>query len=147
MLRRLALLLALGAPLLWAAPSAASPAFPGVIQQHYGTSCTVDCSFCHVGTPGLGTANTQLATTLKARGLTAANTSSLDNALTAIDNEPQQQALVTALKACVNPNADAPVYGCGVAPHSTPLDPMALLLAAAIALGLPLARRRARRQR
>ncbi len=145
MLRRTAFLLALPVALAWAAPAAASPAFPAVIQQHYASGCTVDCAFCHVGTPGLGTANTELATTLKARGLTAASTTSLENALLAIDNEPAQQHLVTALKACVNPNADAPVYGCALTPRPAPLDPLALFMAAAIALGLPLARRRSKR--
>lgn len=136
MSRLLAALVVLAILLAWSGPSAASPAFPDTIRRHYSVGCTVDCSFCHVGTPGLGTANTELATTLKARGLTAGSTASLEGALMAIDAEPAQQHLVTALKGCVNPSADAPVYGCATSPGRGGPDPLVLLLSVAVAVAL-----------
>ena len=67
--------------------ASASPTFPGEIKRHIGAVVTPPCSVCHDGNPGVGTATSPFAISMKGRGLVANDTGALDNALDALDGE------------------------------------------------------------
>ena len=68
-------------------PALASPTFPADIRSHVGTPKTPACSLCHDGTPGIGTATSPFAASMKMRGLVANDVGSLNAALDALDCE------------------------------------------------------------
>ena len=108
--------------LLVAAPARASSVFPDRIRVDLALSYTPACTLCHVGAPGIGTAATPFATSMRARGLVAGNLSSLDTALAALeaehtDSDHDGVPDIEELKAGTDPNVaggslETPTYGC-----------------------------------
>lgn len=119
--------IALGVALATTAPraAAASPIFPGVVQSHLGLASAPDCTLCHAGAPGLGTATTPFATSLRSRGASAGNEAAMKMALDALAGERKDSdgdgALdIDELKAGEDPNGSGgdtitPEYGCASA--------------------------------
>lgn len=139
------------------ATAAASPIFPGVVQTHLELASAPDCTLCHAGTPGLGSATTPFATSLRSRGASAGNEASLTTALDALagerkDSDGDGTPDIEELKAGSDPNGAGegtitPEYGCSVgAPGRVRGDDAAMAAAAALvaacAFGLGLSRRR-----
>ncbi|AKV03577.1 hypothetical protein AKJ09_10240 [Labilithrix luteola] len=109
---------------LSASTSEATPEFPGVIAKHLGVA-TPECTLCHVGTPGSGTANTAFAKTLRARGLLPYDDASLTTALDAIsaenkDSDGDGTPDIRELQDGTDPNSApgdgsiTPEYGCEI---------------------------------
>jgi hypothetical protein len=108
--------------LLAAGQVRASSTFPDGIRTQLGLSYTPACTLCHVGTPGIGTATTPFATSMRARGLVAGSLSSLDTALAALeaehtDSDHDGVPDIEELKAGTDPNVpggslETPTYGC-----------------------------------
>ncbi len=106
---------------LLAASAAASPTFPAEIAAHLSAP-TPQCTICHVGTPGIGTATTVFAQAMRARGLVPNDLASLDTALDALaaekfDSNHDGVSDIDELKAGKDPNAGSvaavtPEYGC-----------------------------------
>jgi hypothetical protein len=145
----------------WGRPAAASPSYPGLINQHLSLSYVPPCSICHQnGVTGYGTVSTPFGQSMMARGLRAEDPAALAAALDQLaadhtdsdgDGVPDIQELVAG----TNPNgpggvgstrAPQPAYGCGAT--LAPAGPSrgagvafsALLLAALV--GTALRRRR-----
>ena len=107
---------------LAAGPARASSVFPDRIRVDLALSYTPACTLCHVGNPGIGTATTPFAISMRARGLVAGNLSSLDTALAALeaehtDSDHDGVPDIEELKAGTDPNVaggslETPTYGC-----------------------------------
>jgi hypothetical protein len=103
------------AALVAASPAAASAssAYPPSIKSDLSLTYDLQCTLCHVGAPGTGTANTAFATAMKAAGLTGgANTSALSTALKKLetdktDSDGNGTPDIEQLKAGCDPSTDA----------------------------------------
>ncbi len=149
---------AMGAVVLAAGPSMATPNFPGALQAHIGASATPPCSTCHEGgRTGRGTVNTPFGRAMRAHGLVEFNEASLVSALDQlaaekVDSNGNGVSDIDELRAGGDPNPaaiagndDLPVYGCAGRVSSVPSRGGAVpfaLLAAVVAVV-----RRQRRQR
>jgi hypothetical protein len=117
--------------------AAATPNFPAALQQDISAPSAPDCSVCHTDGDqgGLGTVNTPFGKNMRARGLVAFDTSSLQTALTEMETDHVDSAGdclddIDELKAGRDPNtADPPGTcadgGAGAAeqPSETPSGP------------------------
>ncbi|MBP9112303.1 MAG: hypothetical protein KBF88_05810 [Polyangiaceae bacterium] len=106
----------------------ATPTFPGVIQSELGLAERPDCELCHSGgVTGRGTVNTPFGKSLRDRGLSAGNQSSLKTAIAALtaektDSDADGKGDIEELKTDADPNVssaggggtpvEAPEYGC-----------------------------------
>jgi len=103
----------LGAP----APARATPNFPPEIHNHLGLSYTPQCAICHAnGVTGLGTVTTPFGQSMRAAGLVANDTTSLDNALDTLGAEHVSSVGdcvpdIEKLKEDLDPNVAAPDAG------------------------------------
>jgi len=92
--------------------ASATPNFPPAIEQDLGLSYMPDCSLCHTDGDqgGLGTVNTPFGVNMRARGLVAYDTTSLQTALDEMASEQVDSAGdclddIDELKAGNDPNA------------------------------------------
>jgi hypothetical protein len=115
--------------LLSARTSRATPNFPPAIQQDLSLDYQPDCSICHTDGDqgGLGTVNTPFGKNMRERGLVAFDTTSLQSALTQMENGNVDSAGdclddIDELKADRNPNDPDPPGVCGDAGAQTPTE-------------------------
>ncbi len=100
-----------------AAPAGATPNFPPELQNHLGLSYQPACAICHAnGVTGLGTVTTPFGQSMRAAGLVANDTTSLDNALDLLAAEHISSVGdcvpdIEKLKAGLDPNVAAPDAG------------------------------------
>lgn len=115
---------AFGAIGLSVSTAGATPTFPAVIAEKLSVAAP-ECTLCHAGTPGPGTAVTPFAKTLKTRGLVPNNEDSLKTALDAIaaegkDSDGDGTPDIRELEDGTDPNsapgdgAITPEYGCEI---------------------------------
>lgn len=111
--------------LLLAGLAQATPNFPDAVATWAESSCSPSCALCHVGAPGNGTANTDLALALKDRGLVPRDETKLFDALDqlevdGVDSDDDGVTDAEELLAGDNPNPGGgalcegpiPIYGC-----------------------------------
>ena len=138
------------AVLLGAASASASANYPGVVKSDLGLSSMPGCELCHFnGQTGMGTVTTPVGKSLKARGMTVGNASSLSTALARLtsdktDSDGDGVGDVDELKAGTDPNvanaaADggptppptgglaSPTYGCAATPGELPFGTLLAL--------------------
>lgn len=147
------------AALLVTTAASASTNYPDALKGDLGLSCAVTCSLCHKGgQTGFGTVTTPFGESMRAHGLVAQDTASLQSAITAMgmdltDSDGDGTADVEELVACGNPNgtsggassaAPAAAYGCGasVAPPANPHDGTWLFALGGVGLALASRRRK-----
>ncbi len=123
--------------LLGARTAGATPNFPGAIKSHLTLASQPPCAVCHQnGVTGLGTVTTPFGTSMRARGLQANDTGSLNTALDALsaegtDSDGDGTGDIAELVAGTDPNTAGgsngstltPVYGCGGNDLSAPANP------------------------
>lgn len=133
-------LLALLAGTFLARAAAATPNFPGEIQNHLSLGYQPACAVCHLnGVTGLGTVTTPFGVSMRNRGCVANNTGSLDTALDALsaemtDSDGDGTGDIAELVAGTDPNVAGgssgstltPVYGCGGGDLLYPTSPSAI---------------------
>lgn len=126
--------------LLGARTAGATPNYPPEIKTHLMLVSQPPCAVCHQnGVTGLGTVTTPFGTSMRARGLQANNTGSLDTALDALsaegtDSDGDGTGDIAELVAGSDPNtaggsnasALTPTYGCGGSDLSAPANPSAV---------------------
>jgi len=126
--RSLALAFGAGLGLLFAAPAAASPAFPSVLQEEYDMPCAPSCTLCHATDPGQAGNFVKpfaiMAVVPASGGGLAGDESKLKTALAAIqtnqtDTDGDGASDYTELSEGNDPNVPGdvrlcgPAYGCG----------------------------------
>ncbi len=136
------------------ATAQASPSYPAEVESQLGMPCAPQCTLCHEGTPGTGTATSAFATAMRDRGLTGGtNMSALHAALQGmdadgVDSDGDGVTDIDELTVGDNPNggdpfcsaggqSTGPRYGCAAVP-GTGWAPALL----AFGLGAALRRRR-----
>jgi len=156
----LSLALALATTLLLPRVAFATPAFPGVVQQHLGLRAAPSCTLCHVGQTARGTVTTPFGTTMRSRGLIAYDEASVRTGLDALAAEDEDSDTdgvpdVRELREGTDPNASpggedlTPEYGLCSTSRPAPIDPsghpvlVSLLLVSLLLFSL-LSRRRLR---
>ncbi len=105
--------------LLFAGAASASGTFPNVIKSHLSLTSAPNCTLCHSGAPGIGTATTLFATTAQKAGLTAGDTALLTTTLDKMkaakdDSDGDGDIDIDELIDGTDPNGGNPAltYGC-----------------------------------
>lgn len=135
--------------LFWAGAAAASPDFPGLLQENLDMPCVPQCTLCHRdANGGRGTAIRPFAVTMIEEGLIGSEKETLRPALDGVeeggyDSDGDGTGDLDELRDGANPNQEGDgllcaQYGCGarMAPDRGSFGTAALIVALILGLGL-----------